>query len=232
MKINKWNEITYNNFIKHLKSLGDNKTKEFNKKIINTNYEMIGIKTPVLKALARELSKDDIEGFLNIAKDKYYEEVLIEGILISYIKDINTFINYFNIYINKIDCWALCDSAVSCYKLFKTNDFSELSLELILDSREYIERVGYVILLDYYVDAEHIDMILEICRKESSYYYVNMAISWLLCECFIKQKEKTLSLLKEKSLNKFVQNKTISKICDSYRVTKKDKEKVKKLRIE
>ncbi len=232
MKINKWNEITYNNFINHLISLKDSKTKDFNKKIINTNYEILGIKTPLLKEIAKELSKDDIEGFLKIAKDKYYEEVLIEGFLISYIKDIDTFIKYFNIYINKIDCWALCDSAISSYKIFKKNDFTELCLELILDSREYIERVGYVMLLDYYVDEEHIDTILNISRKESSYYYVNMAISWLLSECFIKQRDKTLALLKEKSLNKFVQNKAISKICDSYRVTKKDKEMIKKLRIE
>ena len=67
-------------------------------------------------------------------------------------------------------------------------------------------------LLNYYINDEHIDNILSLCQKESEYYYVNMAISWLLCECFIKYRSKTLDLIKSKNLSPFVQNKTIYKI--------------------
>ena len=41
-------------------------------------------------------------------------------------------------------------------------------------------------------------MILE--EKE---YYVNMANAWLLCECLIKEREKTLKFLEFKILGKF-----------------------------
>ena len=45
-----------------------------------------------------------------------------------------------------------------------------------------------------------------------------------ICTVYIKQKEKTLKYLEINKLNSFVINKTISKIKDSYRVTKEEKE--------
>ena len=193
MKINfEWNEKAYNDFIKYLNNIGDSKTKEFNKKIINTKYEIIGIKMPVLRTIAKDISKTNFKDFFKFIKDEYYEEVLIEGILLSYIKDSNEFLEYFHKFIYKIDDWSICDSCINSYKIMKKDDFSDIAYSLILDSHEYIERVGYVILLNYYIDDEHINDILSICQKESDYYYVNMAISWLLCECFIKYRRKTL----------------------------------------
>ena len=58
-----------------------------------------------------------------------------------------------------------------------------------------------------------------------------MAISWLLSVAIIDYKDKVIELLKEKCLSKFVQNKTISKIQDSYRVDKEVKKFVKQYRI-
>ena len=58
-----------------------------------------------------------------------------------------------------------------------------------------------------------------------------MAISWLLAESFVKYRIKILELLKSKKLNPFVQNKTISKIRESLKVSKEDKELVKSLKI-
>lgn len=232
LKINfNWNELAYDNFIKYLISIGDSKTKEFNKKIINSKYEIIGIKVPVLRVIAKDISKTDYKEFFKYVKNKYYEEVLIEGILLSYIKDNNEFLDYFQRYMYKIDDWSICDTCINSYKFMKKDDYSDFSYSLILDSHEFVQRVGYVILLNYYVDEDHIDSILSICTKESDYYYVNMAISWLLCECFIKCRSKTLELLKSKKLSPFVQNKAISKIRESYRVSKEDKEMLNKLKI-
>ena len=131
----------------------------------------------------------------------------------------------------KIDSWALTDTLVASYKIFKKGDFSSYAYYLILDSREFFVRIGYIILLDYYVDDDHISDILSLCQKESSYYYVNMAISWLIQVCFIKYRENVLELLKSKKLSPFVQNKAISKIRDSLKVSKEDKELVKKYLI-
>ena len=232
MKINyTWNDKTYNDFIKYLKSIGDSKTKAFNEKIINTRYEILGISMPVLRTIAKDISKTNYLEFFKYISNTYYEEVMIEGLLLSYIKDNNQFLELFNKFIYKIDNWALCDTCINSYKIMKEYDFSDIAYSLILDSQEFIQRVGYIILLSYYIDDDHIDSIISLSLKESSYYYVNMAIAWLLAECFVKYRTKTLEVLKSKKLSTFVQNKTISKIRESLKVSKEDKELVKALKI-
>ena len=57
-----------------------------------------------------------------------------------------------------------------------------------------------------------------------------MAIAWLLSECFIKFPEPTFDYLKTSKLPKWTFNKTISKICDSYRVDPEVKAELKRLR--
>lgn len=232
MKINyNWNEKTYNDFIKYLKSISDSKTRDFNKKIIDTKYEILGIKMNILRTIAKDISKTNYKDFVKYSTNTYYEEIMIEGLILSHIKDENDFLSLFQKFIYKIDNWALCDSCINSYKIMKNGDFSDLAYSLILDSHEFIERVGYIILLSYYIDDEHIDSIISLSLKESSYYYVNMAISWLLAESFVKYRIKILELLKSKKLSPFVQNKTISKIRESLKVSKEDKELVKTLKI-
>ena len=51
-----------------------------------------------------------------------------------------------------------------------------------------------------------------------------MAEAWLLCEMYIKFPKETTHFLEKNNLNKFTQNKAISKIHDSYRVSKEEKE--------
>ena len=226
-----WNKDKYKEYLSYLEKISDKDNIEFSKKITMTNYEVLGIKTPILKSIAKDISKTDIESFFKYTGNKYYEEVMIEGFVLSSIKDPDLFMKYFEKFILKIDCWAICDSCISSYKIMKKYDFSNYAYSLILDSREFIIRVGYIILMDYYIDDEHIKEILKLSLKESNYYYVNMAIAWLLSVCFIKYRVNTLELLKSKKLSPFVQNKTISKIRESYRVSDEDKELVNKLKI-
>lgn len=232
MKINQvWNKKSYKMFLDYLISIGNDKTKEFNKKIIDTKYEMIGIKMGELRSLAKDISKTDIMTFFDESTDTYYEEVMIQGIVISYIKDPQEFEEYFNRFILKIDCWGLSDSCVASYKIMKKYDFSSKANLLIYSNSEYLQRVGYLIYLNYYIDDEHINDIYHLATIPSDYYYVNMAISWLLATCFTKYRPMILDLLKSKELSPFVQNKTISKIRESLVANNKDKELVNKYKI-
>ena len=54
-----------------------------------------------------------------------------------------------------------------------------------------------------------------------------MAEAWLVCEMYIKFPNETEIFLKSNNLNKFTQNKAISKIHDSNRISKKEKDKIK-----
>ena len=220
-------EKSYKSFLNTLESNKDLKYKEFNEKIIFTKYKMVGIKTPILKRIAKDISKDDYKKFLSEVKPNSYEEVLVEGFVISNIKDIDEAITYFDKYIEKIDNWALCDLVVSSMKIVKKNKelFLRKIKKYLKSKEEYIVRVGIILLLDYYLEEKYLDEIFilidNINREE---YYINMAIAWLLSISLIKYKDKTLKYLKTCNLNDFTYNKALQKARESLRVTKEDKD--------
>lgn len=222
----------YNDFIKLLKSKQDKKYKEFHQKLTFTKYEVIGIRVPILRRIASEILKSDYHKFLSEVGSYYYEEVFIEGLVIASLKEDELF-NYFDDYLKKIDNWAICDSFCASLKAVKKDPdkyFSNFE-KLIMSNDEFVVRVALVIFLNYYVDKKYLNKIFDLIDKITlDKYYVNMASAWLLAELYIKYPNETEEYLKRTKVNNFVFNKTISKICDSYRVTKEMKIELKKLR--
>ncbi len=229
-----WTEKTYKTFITYLKSIQDLEYKEFHTSLVlNSKYEFIGIRVPIMRNIAKIIAKGDIEGFLKIAQEKYYEEVMIQGLVISHIKDEKIFYKNYKKFIKKIDNWALCDSFCSSLKIvekYEEKYFKE-AIEMSLNSKEFISRVGLVIILNHFISKENLEIIFSTLNKiNSDKFYINMAEAWLICEMYTMFPKETKAFLKENKLNKFTQNKSISKIHDSYRVSKEEKEALNKYR--
>lgn len=221
-----WESTTYNNYLNYLKDQKDTDDfKKFSQRLITTKDKMIGIKIPKLRKLAKEISKTEFTSFLNNVTDTYYEEKLVEGFVIGNITNKNIFDQYFFNFIKKIDNWSTCDTVISSCKIMKQNPiYYKEACKLINQTDEFIVRVGLIIILDHYIDKEHIDDILNrIDQIKSNYYYVNMAIAWLISVCFVKYRDKTLQYLKHNNLDKFTYNKAIQKTIESLRVSQEDK---------
>lgn len=228
-----WNKKTYNEFIKYLKSFEDVKYKEFHSKLTDTKLSIIGIRVPILRKIASYILKTDVEKFFNLVGNKYYEEVFIEAIVLSCSSE-EVIDKYLVKFINKIDNWAICDSFCISLKSVnkKLGKYWIYFTNMIDLSNEFQTRVSIVMMINYYLCDNYIDRALKIVSSiKSDYYYINMAISWLLSVAIIKYPEKVIELLESKCLSKFVQNKTISKIHDSYRISIDIKELVKKYKI-
>ena len=230
-----WNKESYKAFVEYLISIKDSKYKEFHSSIVlNSKYEMIGIRVPTMKDIAKKIAKtSNVEEFLEYAQDKFYEEVMIQGLVISHIKDEKVFYKYFKKHINKIDNWALCDTFCSAIKIvekYEDKYFKE-AVDMSLSDKEFISRVGLVIILSHFVSDKNLDTIFEVLKKiKSDLFYINMAEAWLVCELYIIFPKETKNFIKKNNLSKFTQNKAISKIHDSYRVSKEEKEILKKYR--
>ncbi|MDD4188025.1 MAG: DNA alkylation repair protein [Bacilli bacterium] len=212
--------------------LKDDKYKEFSSKLVLNSKEMIGVNIPALRKIAKEI--DDIDGFISCYQGYYFEETLVLGLALGYLKDKELLAKYLMFYVEEITDWSLCDTPASNMKLIKDNNeyFFSYIENLIKSDKEFRVRFGLVLLLSHYLNDNYIDYILDVStRLKSDKYYVNMALSWLLCECYIKYKSKTDKYISSKYLDKFVLNKTISKISDSYRVNISDKENLKKRRV-
>lgn len=224
-----WNKEKYKNFINELLSLKDEKYLKFTKKITNTKVEMIGVQIPKLRKLAKDISKTDINSFIKEYKGNYFEERMILGFVIG-LSTLEDYKKYLEFYSTQILDWSLCDSvACSLKKIKKEKEyFFEFAQKMIKTNNEFQVRFGIVILLNFYLEDNYIDKIINIIISlKSDKYYINMAISWILSEIYIKYPLKIDKYINENYLNNFVLNKTISKICDSYRVSKEIKEKLK-----
>ena len=223
-----WNEKDYKKFIEYLKTIQDKEYKEFHSSLVlNSRYEMIGIRVPIMRDIAKKISKSNIEDFLKVAQNKYYEEVMIQGLVISHIKEEKLFNKYFKEYIKKIDNWALCDSFCSSIKIVRRYEdkYFREAIKLALRKDEFLSRVGLVLILDHFINTNNLNEIVETLNKiESDKFYINMAEAWLVCEMYVKYPEETKKFIQNNNLNKFTQNKAISKIHDSYRVSKEEKE--------
>ena len=232
-KIIIWKE-DYNEFLKYLISLQDKKYKEFHSSLVlNSKYKMIGIRVPIMRSIANEIAKTEIEEFLKNSQDEYYEEIMIQGLVISHIKDEKIFEKYFKEYIKKIDNWALCDSFCSSIKIVRKSEekYFKEAIRLALTEKEFISRVGLVIILNHFISQNNLNDIFGTLNKiKSEKFYINMAEAWLVCELYIKFPKDTKKFLENNKLNKFTQNKAISKINDSYRVSIEDKELLKALK--
>ncbi len=229
-----WNKEEYKKFIEYLKGLEDKKYKEFHSSLVlNSKYIMIGIRVPMMKEIAQKIAKTNIEEFLKYAQDNYYEEVMIQGLVISHIKDEEMFYRYYKNHIKKIDNWALCDTFCSSIKIVKKYEdkYFKEAIQLSLNKKEFLSRVGIVTILDNFVSEKKIGEICELLNKiDSDKFYINMAEAWLVCEMYVKYPKQTLKFIQKNKLNKFTHNKAISKIHDSFRVSKEDKEYLNTLR--
>ena len=82
--------------------------------------EIIGVRTPVIRKLAKEFSKaEDIDIFLAELPHKYYDENNLHGFIISECKDYEKTIKYLDVFLPYVNNWATCD--LLSPKSFKKN---------------------------------------------------------------------------------------------------------------
>ena len=238
------NDEEYANFVEYLKSISKNESINDlarHKAILNTNQNVIGIAMKNIRDTAKRISRNSQFEFLKIAKSKkpqdvYYEETLIEGLVIAEIKDLKIQFDLFEKWVTKIDNWSTCDSVVTSLKMLKNSKEKDLYFEkyksFCKNKNEFVARFGIVTLMSVYLDSKHIDKIFEFIKNiKNDAYYVKMAQAWLIATAFVVDNKKTYDLLSERCFDKFVQNKAISKCRDSFQVSKSDKEKLKLLKI-
>ncbi|NFO05515.1 DNA alkylation repair protein [Clostridium botulinum] len=217
-----------NQYIKEkIFELSDSKYKEFHSKLCPNTNNIVGVRVPILRNLAKEIAKGIWIDYLSQPENEYYEEIMLQGMVIGLAKmDIDERIKYIEEFVPKIYNWGICDTFCAGLKCFKSN--KEKGFELLnkyLDSQKEFElRFAIVLLLDFYIVDEYIDRGIEILDNiHHDGYYVKMAVAWAISICYIKYPKKTMIYLKDNKLDDFTYNKALQKITESYRVDKDEK---------
>jgi len=208
----------------------DKDYKEFQDKLI-PNSNILGIRMPKLKEIAKELVKNNDLSLLD--SDLYYhEEKITYMLMLSNIKDINIVHDKLDLMVPKIDNWAVCDSLMNIKIIRKNRDyFYDLIEKYRYSKKEFEVRFVLIMLFSHYMDESYLDTIFDVIESvNTDNYYSKMGLAWLLCECFIKYRDYTLKRFKDLKIDNFSFNKAIDKIRDSYRVSDIDKSYLKSLK--
>ncbi len=221
--------MTYQQLLTLLFAQQDEAYRLFNLKIVPTSLKVIGVRSPQMGKILKQLKKEggNLEGAL--WHDYLEVDFIVANITLS--KDIPLVDKYRFIedFMKGADNWAIVDSASGA---FQSTDFilaQKWIKRFIQSPYPFVRRFGYVHALNNFVCPEYVPTILSLMAKDE-HYYVRMAEAWLLCECFLKDPALTEKYLSESTLDDWTINKAISKISDSFRVTDEVKEKLKKYR--
>ena len=213
----------------------DTKFRDFQAPLFPTieKERIIGVRTPDIKKLAKELNGSDIANqFIETLPHYYFDENQLHVFLISLIKDYDICLKEVERFLPYIDNWATCDT-------LDPKAFGKHKDELLGEIKRWLKnkhvctkRFAIGLLLGYYLDESFKEEYLEwVSNIQSEEYYVNMMIAWYFATALAKQYESAIKYIEDKRLSVWVHNKTIQKAVESYRITDEQKTYLKSLKI-
>lgn len=222
------------NLKEELDKLADAEYQKFHSSLCPNIDNIIGVRLPKLREIAKKIAKEEPKEFLDTYECKYYEEKMIYGLVIGYMKaDFDERIKYLDEFVPMIDNWAVCDCCCSTYKFTNKNldrmfDYLQKYLK---SSKEFELRFACIMLMDYYLVDEYFEKVLEIYNTiVSDKYYVQMGIAWGISVAFVKDEKRVMEFLRNNNLDDSTYNKSLQKIIESNRVSKEVKDRIRKMK--
>lgn len=215
--------------------LQDEKYRDFQVKLIPSvdPATVIGVRTPELRKLAKELAKrDDIDMFLDALPHGYFDENQLHAFILSGMKDYAGCMAGVCAFLPYVDNWATCDQ-MSPKAFSKNKDDLLVHIKDWLQSdKTYTIRFAAGMLMEHFLgddfDAAYPELVAGISSDE---YYVNMMRAWYFATALAKQYESIIPFIEEKKLDSWTHNKAIQKSVESYRITPEQKAYLKTLKI-
>ena len=193
----------------------------------------IGVRTPPLRALAKEYSKhESIGAFLADLPHKYFEENQLHAFIISLDKSFDSCIDNVEKFLPYVDNWATCDQMnPKVFAKHKTELMTHAKVWLGSD-KTYTIRFGIKMLMDHFLDDEfELAYPKNVAKIRSDEYYVKMMQAWYFATALSKQYDAIIPFIEQKKLDVWTHNKAIQKSIESYRITDEQKQYLRTLKI-
>ena len=216
-------------------ALQDIKYRDFQAKLIpGTDAEtMIGVRTPELRKLAKQmLKREEIGEFLQDLPHRYFDENQLHAFIVSGIREYGKCMEELTRFLPFVNNWATCDQmSPVVFKKHKQELLSEIG-EWLGSAHTYTVRFGIGMLMQHFLDEDFDPAYPElVAGVRSEEYYVNMMIAWYFATALAKQYDAVLPYIEGRRLDPWVHNKTIQKAIESYRVSKKKKKYLRSLKM-
>lgn len=218
-----------------LLNLADEEYKKFHTSLCPNTIEILGVRAPKLRELAKEIAKsENVKEYLENAIDDSYEEILLQGMVLGLWKtNIEEFTYYLEKFVPKIQSWAICDMSVSSFKIVKKNkEYIWNFLQKYSKSdKEYEIRFVLVMILNYYIEEEYLEEVFKILNSiNNEAYYVKMAKAWTIQVAFVSFPVESIKFLENNKLDDWTYNKALQKILESYKVSEETKQIIRNMK--
>lgn len=210
--------MNYSELLSELKGVSKPSYAAFHSRLLNDpSVRVLGVRVPVLRKIAKA-HRNALSDVLSFPND-YYEVVFIKLSMVASLP-YEEFLPHLFEMVSLIDNWACCDCfAPKCIAKHK-EEFLPVLEEVFSHGGEFFERFALVTLLQNYVSKEYLPLIFSYCnRADPSFYYVHMAVAWLVAEVLVRFPEEGETFLREETLAVKTHNKAIQKARESYRLT-------------
>ena len=227
----------YLNTLKEL-ATGNAEYASFNRRIVNTKKEVIGVRLPDIRQLAKQISKGmdaaAILSFIEDADKDSYEQVMTSGLVICYAKITEEEkISLTREYLKDVDSWAPIDSFTDKMKKFDANLWWDFVVECLKSSEEYTVRYGVIRLMESFLTENYLPKTFKLLRSvKHEGYYVKMGMAWLYAEASLKAFELTMKEMDSSSIDSWTRRKALQKMLESYRLTDEQKVLIRQKRSE
>ena len=219
-----WTAAEFNLLEDYLRSISHPENAERENRIVRTSYPLLSAYTKELREVAQSIVKGNYASFLSQNPLRFHEELLLQGFVISLLKDAHEQMRLLPDYLQKCDSWAQTDSLKFRINKKNADEWFDFAASLTQSVHVFERRCGILIFFKF-LETDRLDDVFSIIKgmRDEKEYYVNMAIAWLVCEAFVKRRDKTLALFESYALSPWVQLKAISKCRDSFRVSLEDR---------
>ena len=156
-----WNKSAYKALVAELKSLAEPGYKAFHERLCTTSKaEILGVRSPYVKKIAKSISKGDVPGFLSVCENTFYEEILLKAFVIAFWRrSLSEKWKTVEAFVPEIDNWAVCDGFCAALKV-KASEQAFLLTQCENYSRkagEYDRRFALVMLMDHLLTEPYLD---------------------------------------------------------------------------
>ncbi|MCM1324444.1 MAG: DNA alkylation repair protein [Acetobacter sp.] len=213
-----------------LKDNAEERYRQFSARLLPSTVSLLGVRIPTIRKYAKSLIKAGRgKEYLDISPNrfKYQEELMLYALVLANIKiPTDEKISQLKKFLPFIDSWAICDIFCADLKEVKKSSllFYDTFKSLLNSEKEYEIRFFYVLALNYFIIPEYMDKIFNhLAEQKYVGFYDKMAAAWLISVAYVKFPTETEKFLFNTPLDSFVFKKSISKICDSFRVNKEAK---------
>ena len=216
--------------------LQDIKYRDFQAKLIpgKDTETMIGVRTPELRKLAKQmLKREEIGEFLRDLPHRYFDEDQLHAFIVSGIKEYGKCMEELMRFLPFVDNWATCDQmSPGVFKKHRQELLAEIR-EWLGSEHTYTVRFGIGMLMQHFLDEDFDPAYPElVAGVHSEEYYVNMMIAWYFATALAKQYDAVLPFIEGRRLDPWTHNKTIQKAVESYRISDEQKEYLRSLKVQ